>query len=671
MTLTNDELLVVTRTATNNSNLSLSSFSEWSNNVIYLFGVMLCTAKGIKTSIPAIETQLKQAFNVSSLPMNIGSIVLIWDTKASAMLSEISKIARNIAPNTGGGASGGNGNPSTPDTSSTSPSSPISPGSLGFDCFVIIGQSNAEGNGKPKDERFDFQDPRIFNFSPGSEFQTYANKLIIAKERILNIQGELPTDDTVISFTTGFAKNYVAENPTRRVCLIGCALGNTGFSSNHWKVGDPLYNTTVEVCNRFLTLYPDSKIKGFLWHQGERDIDSSLDPVVYQTHLEAMIAGFRAAITGCANVPFVVGNYSPGWSIGFAIKAAYEKVNRDLTNRIDYTGNATSEGLSGNPGDDAIHFDARSQRLFSDRYYRQYKFALTNKLAVPPAPTNLLVSQLSATTLKLTFTQSVKAIYSIVEVRNGSTLLNSISVFDSKLVIPNLTANTSYNITVKSVNTIGTGSGTSITGTTNNVAGSNPPSTPLVNLRYEDSGDLKANNGSLTMFSDSTVRQVSNSIKGNVADFYQPSGFISYTQIPQNLSFATWVNLREYRPEATFFGCDAGGSAGRLNFGVNNASGLRLNVDGTDIYTATNNFPLNEWMFVGITYDNGVFKIFIDGERVSTINKVFSPASDNNPIWIGQKNFGYGSIRGLLNNTYLFDSSLTESQMLRLYELSF
>ena len=654
--LTKEDLLIRIKTATGSSNLTFSTIGDWTKHELFMFGLMSCFANKLPKNYATIESEIKTAFGVSSISFDINKYQIVWDEDTTRLLLAITTIAEDLEDDGDLDNSNGGGNSVV--------------GSLGFDCFVIIGQSNAEGNGKPKDDYFDFSDPRIFNFSPGNEFMVYANKLILAKERILNIQGELPGDSTVISFTTGFAKNYLAENPTKRVCLIGCALGNTGFSSNHWNPGDPLYNTTVEVCNRFLTLYPDSKIKGFLWHQGERDIDNSYDPATYQTKLEAMIAALRTNITGCAEVPFITGNYSPNWSIGFPIKSAYEAANNSITKRIDYTGNVISTGLSGNLSGDEIHFDARSQRILSQRYYSQYKFALTNKLTIPDKPTSLTVTQYTGATLRVTFTQSNKADYSIVETRQGTTLISQIKTYNSKLLIPNLNHLTSYNISVKSVNNIGQSLSESITASTNNIS---VPllSNPLVKLGYEDSTNLAANDGTLGLGTDGTLRQVIDVEKGKSIEFYQNSGIVSYNAIPSEFTFSTWVKLNSYRPEATFFGTDSGTATGKFNFGVNNASGLRISVNNVDLYVAPENFPLNQWKFVGVTYGSGVFKIYIDGEKVSTVNQTYTAASDNNPIWIGQKNFGYGSIRGFLNNTYLFNTVATELEMSKLYEISF
>lgn len=544
--------------------------------------------------------------------------------------------------------------PITPPTSDYS-------GSLGFDCMVVIGQSNAEGNGTEINPLLDYTDPRVSMYSPGT--YQYANTLYLAQNKIVNIQGEY--DNTKLSFALGFARLYLAENPLKRVCLIGCSLGNTGYSSSHWKVGDPLYNSTVEVCNRFLVEYPNSKIKAFLWHQGERDIDNSLPGVDYRNFQEAMISGLRTSITGCTNVPFVNGNYSPDWSIGFPNKIAIEAANFSITRRIDYTANVLTTGLSGNPGGDSIHMDSRSLRILSKRYYEGYKSALLNKLTVPQPPTNITFTALSASAIQVNFTQDTKADYSNVSVNS-----KTYKIYSLPFIIPNLSASTTYTASFTSTNNLGASNVATKSITTNSTA-TPAPTLHSVKLTYENANDLVFNDSlsGLGFGANGILKQATDIDRGKVLLIDNAAGLVSYSQLPNEISFMTWVKIYEYRDAASLLSLPGGDVTGRLQLKIPNAAPIGLYINDVAQYVDATIFPLNTWVNVGFTIGGGQAKIYKNGLKVASVAKAYTHNSDK--FWIGQLDFGYGSIRGNLDNTYLFNRVLSENEMLKLYEISF
>lgn len=648
--LTKEQLLEQLKAATGKfANISFSSTSDWTSEELFIFGTLLAIANGTEEiTQTSIENELASAFGLQSFPFDkrIGSDAYLWDNKNTAILSAITAIGNKL----------GLLNTST--------------GSLGYDCFLIVGQSNAEGNGKPPDLKLDFSDPRILNYAPGTE--PYSNKLILAEYNLLNIQGQ-SSNGTQIGYGIQFAKQYLAENPNRRVVLISCALGNTGFSSNHWKVGDNLYTIAVNTVNTFLSQYPESSLKGILWHQGERDHDSNYPINSYQQQLEAMLAGLRSQIAGAAKVPFICGNYSPDWANWSSLKSDMQEVNFQLTRRIPYTGNVLSTGLSGNSGGDVIHFNAASQRELGNRYYTQWKFAKTNVPSVPDTVTNLQVEQYTGTTLKVSYTPDSKTDYVIVNaVLDGEIKSTRTSKFNN-LLLTNLIAGSTYIVEAIAVNNVGQSTKSVISGTTNNVSVT-VPTNPLIVLDYPannlgvSTGSIgSGGTGKLTAFNDikrGAVLRLENQDQGSVVSYNAPA-----TTLPSTtLSFSTFVNLYQYANDLTIFAVDNGTDAGKVIFGIDEVAGLELIVAGVSRIKLPTKFVKNTWQQIGFTIGGGLAKMFIDGLKVAEASVTINIVSNNNPIFIGQRSFNYGCLEGLLDSTIVFQQTLTEQQMAKLFE---
>jgi hypothetical protein len=548
----------------------------------------------------------------------------------------------------------------------------MKPKNKGFDVWVTAGQSNGEGNGKPVDLKFDYTDPRILNYSPGIE--TYSNKLVIAEYNCLNILGQTTTEQ--IGFPVQFAKEYLAENPDRRVVLLTCCLGNTGFSSNHWKVGDPLYNTVVQHVNNFLSLYPDAELKGILWHQGERDHDNNLPPETYRTYLEEMVVGMRGAIAGAVDVPFICGDYSPEWAGWSSTKYDMQLVNKAITNRLPYTGHVESVGLFGNSGGDVIHFNAASQRELGRRYYKAWKYARTNKLSTPASITGISAIAYGASSVLVSFTPGEKTdrVRVRATIENGFPV-SSVETIDNSILLPGLSPDTEYKLELIPINNIGMGTPQYTTAKTNNDVFTTPLAA-LLDLRYENTGNLGLSGGSLQLGSTGKVTAFNDPIRGNVVRFENtdPGGLLA-GQIPatttpaSTLSFCTWVYLEQFANDMAFFAITQGDNPGRMSFGVDEVSGLQVSINGSNIKIPTT-FRKNFWQHVGFTIGGGLVKIFVNGIKVIEEAGTITINNTNNQIFVGENGFNYGCVSGLLDNTYLFPQTITDKQMAKLYEIS-
>jgi hypothetical protein len=197
----------------------------------------------------------------------------------------------------------------------------VDPDDVGYDIVLCIGQSNMVGRGTI-DTLMDAVDSRVMQFG-GASAQGRYRTIFSGASPTHNAE----TLQNTLSPQTHFGKAYAASIPANRsVLLVPCAYGGTtlvtpnfnGFTTAPWSVGSPggsLYENAIAQANLALTeaqkTYPNSRIVGMIWHQGESDGDNNVSQSAYATALVAMIAGLRARITGAANAWFIIGGLMP------------------------------------------------------------------------------------------------------------------------------------------------------------------------------------------------------------------------------------------------------------------------------------------------------------------------------------------------------------------------
>jgi hypothetical protein len=155
----------------------------------------------------------------------------------------------------------------------------------------------------------------------------------------------------------GFAKKISEQNPEFTFGLVVNALG--GSSINSWKKGDNNYEEAVK---RTKWAMQDGVLKGILWHQGESDSD---DPD-YLTKAATLISNFRSDFDN-DTLPFVAGQiaqWDTPWAESFAL---FNALIPGLPDLVPHTAVVSTDGLSGNGGDD-VHFNAESQHILGERY---------------------------------------------------------------------------------------------------------------------------------------------------------------------------------------------------------------------------------------------------------------------------------------------------------------
>ncbi len=255
----------------------------------------------------------------------------------------------------------------------------------GYDIIIQAGQSNAEGFGlgdttetyEPSSNilhMYDKQD--LLNFAHGATCPDKSGKTVIeeAKEHVSS--GVFYAD-----FSLTFAKDYVANGclkAGRKLLIIRAAVGATGFSTGHWKVGDYLYLRMVAMADYALSLDSNNKIVGILWHQGENDVDTDGDSTVgavYQQNLGRMVESLRVRYG--ANIPFIAGDFVNEWkmanleSCDLIINATKEVVKTQQPAAFVETSDLLSNNQQVGNGD-TIHFSRDSLYKLGHRYFEAF-----------------------------------------------------------------------------------------------------------------------------------------------------------------------------------------------------------------------------------------------------------------------------------------------------------
>lgn len=545
----------------------------------------------------------------------------------------------------------------------------------GYRVIILAGQSNAEGSGYPKDPTLDAGDPRMYMYAPGNG--QYSNQLLLASEHLPNSEGEIPYPDN-ITFATHFVKNYLVDHPADKVVILTCARGNTGFSTNNWRVGDDLYLRAVNVAQNFIANHADSNMLAILWHQGERDHDNGVAANDQKNYLLAMIDGFRSSLG--ATLPFICGGLSPDWIIGDGLKAQYNAMFAALNQSRSYTAFADSTGLAGGGNGNDIHFNAPSLRIFGARYYEAYKVAKDYILGgAIPAATNVTGTSVNNSIVKLSWSQTgVYVNFSIQYKLNSSgTWLTTTPIAFNYGMVTGLTPNTLYNFRIR---TNGAGGSVAYSSVINVTTGNADVTLPnsVIWLKFATSNSNQNDQawgwGSSINVDDSQSLKT-DSQRGQVLRIYDNQGYAFYHQIPDEFTQAAWIKLDTSRAFAAIFGSENGLSSGRRDLMINNGEGLQAWGDNYSYLDATDDtIPNDIWMHVAwsvskLTQTN---KLYINGVlRKTILNIAHNPDGSNNCQFIGLLTFGGGSWDNWLDDVMMYDSVLNDAQLAKVYQLTY
>jgi hypothetical protein len=260
----------------------------------------------------------------------------------------------------------------------------INPHDPGFDIIICAGQSNMVGQDVPVGA-LDIADPRVFSFGGYPVDTATYQKITQAVDplRYNYSQASLPSmgNGAGLSPAQWFAKTYAGMIPAnRKVLLVPVARSATTLVANSpgWAPGDGtgstgafLYENMISQANAAVVaarkMYPNSRVVGTIWLQGEGDADWTVSQINYASAHKALIQGVRTRVTSAANswcvIMGMIGEYVsnvPGNAPGYAvIDQAHRQVAAEFP-RCAYTPGLTGYPISGATN---VHYSAEGARI--------------------------------------------------------------------------------------------------------------------------------------------------------------------------------------------------------------------------------------------------------------------------------------------------------------------
>lgn len=250
-----------------------------------------------------------------------------------------------------------------------------------YDIFIEAGQSNAAGYGHGPAEHPYVPDPRVLYLTAGDpEAGEYEPK----GEYEIKIAAERPNpafgpEDRLGDFSLGFAESYVKARllpPDRKLLIIRSAVGGTGFLKHYWRVGDPLHLRMLRMTDYALSLNPENRLMGLLWHQGEHEAAFGNDPERYREQLLALVDSVRERY-GTPALTFICGGFCDEWAeknqpACDAIMAVIRKVAAEAKGSYVETADLRSNNQKTGDGDE-IHFCREDLQTLGRRYFDAYR----------------------------------------------------------------------------------------------------------------------------------------------------------------------------------------------------------------------------------------------------------------------------------------------------------
>jgi hypothetical protein len=223
-----------------------------------------------------------------------------------------------------------------------------------FNLYILIGQSNMAGRGPITDDIKNEGNSHVYMFTRDSQWVAARHPVHFDKPSVAGAGPGL-----------AFGIKMAEANPNVKIGLIPCAVGGTPIE--HWVPGayDAATKTHPydDAVQRIKAAMKYGVIKGIIWHQGESN-SSPEKAAGYLDKLTVLINRMRE-LAGNEQLPFIageLGRYRPG----------YNNINVQLallTQKVPYTGLATSEGLV-HKGD-TTHFDGKSADELGKRFATQ------------------------------------------------------------------------------------------------------------------------------------------------------------------------------------------------------------------------------------------------------------------------------------------------------------
>jgi hypothetical protein len=362
------------------------------------------------------------------------------------------------------------------------------PNDVGFDVVLIAGQSNAVGYAvgvSAIDTTYlDRTDSRISQWPGVGPFVSLGRPVGAVDPLYHHIQVA-----GCVGPAMAFARALVPTlRPNRKVLLVPCAHGGTGFKTTSlasppagytyvagaggWdpsggQGGVNLYEFTIAQANAAIAYNPNNRVLAAIWVQGEADW--AMTQSEYSTYLDTLIDGFRSRITGAENMPFLVGQLVPERIAlnlnGFTNDSHIDTPRRKLLTAFSYSAVGHNDGLP-----QPLHFDNEGQRLNGGYLAQSLALARANVLGTPPAAPGLVTLMQSGTTLLVSWARTPGRVtdYNVrYRVNAGAwTSLTRAQSIDDTASITGLASGNAVDVQARSVNEAGVSDWTASASTT-------------------------------------------------------------------------------------------------------------------------------------------------------------------------------------------------------------
>lgn len=266
-----------------------------------------------------------------------------------------------------------------------------------LDILILAGQSNAEGTGKgkssepwvPREDILMMKNEFLWGAAKHPDGYDYV--VIDADDKChIDMANERYGEKGFIGcFALNFAKLYADKylEKDRKVLIINTAVGGTGFYAHHWGEGEVLLNRLIDMVKSALNMNQENKVVGFLWHQGEHEVndgsglkDNEVDPKAKYDYCKEKTGAVLKTVRdnfGC-DIPFIAGEFCNQWAKNYPIQRdAFYKAIKDLCAEKGRAEFVRASDLKSNDevlGDgDTIHFSKESLRILGQRYFDAYK----------------------------------------------------------------------------------------------------------------------------------------------------------------------------------------------------------------------------------------------------------------------------------------------------------
>ena len=236
-----------------------------------------------------------------------------------------------------------------------------------FDIIIQAGQSNSYGSGYGLTDK---------PYEPTEQvwYLNFDFTVSLATETVVG-------NDIQSNFALSFAREYINSGKLeegRKLLILRCPIGGTGFLDNRWNMTGDLYLRMMEMIPTALSLNEENRLVAFLWHQGETDAICGADYDTHYSNLMGLLRSVRDTFQ-VPQLPFIAGDFvdqweMENWDICVPVVTAIRAVCQDGGNgafveTADLPSNMQQPNCPPICKEDNIHFCRNSLYILGHRYF--------------------------------------------------------------------------------------------------------------------------------------------------------------------------------------------------------------------------------------------------------------------------------------------------------------